>query len=158
MPSYLNVSASEPLPWDFSTNGSDPALGYNRLLETRLRAVLPLCRAGNTCLITNMGVANPLAAGKVVVDVARELGLQGIRVAVVTGDDATHLLDKDTHLIEPNCALKDFEHRMMGANAYLGTEGIVAALKQKARRCDHRARSRPISFSRPASALFPMGI
>ncbi|MBT7182865.1 MAG: acyclic terpene utilization AtuA family protein, partial [Acidiferrobacteraceae bacterium] len=34
---------------------SDSALGYNRLLETRMRAVLPLCRAGNTCLITNMG-------------------------------------------------------------------------------------------------------
>ena len=111
---------------------SDSALGYNRLLETRMRAVLPLCRAGNTCLITNMGAANPLAAGKVVVDVARELDLQGIRVAVVTGDDATHLLDKDTHLIEPNCALKDFEPHMIGANAYLGTEGIVAALKQKA--------------------------
>ena len=40
---------------------SDSALGYTRLLETRMRAVLPLCRAGNTCLITNMGAANPLA-------------------------------------------------------------------------------------------------
>ena len=78
---------------------ADPALGYNRLLETRMRAVLPLCRAGSTCLITNMGAANPLAAGKVVVDVARELGLRGIRVAVVTGDDATHLVDVWRHLL-----------------------------------------------------------
>jgi hypothetical protein len=34
-----------------------------------------------------MGAANPLAAGEAVLDVARELGLPRLRVAVVTGDD-----------------------------------------------------------------------
>jgi hypothetical protein len=34
-----------------------------------------------------MGAANPLAAGEAVLDVARELGLSRLRVAVVTGDD-----------------------------------------------------------------------
>ncbi|HJM02668.1 MAG TPA: acyclic terpene utilization AtuA family protein, partial [Arenicellales bacterium] len=41
---------------------ADPNLGYNALLETRLRALLPLCHAHGTRLITNMGVANPDAA------------------------------------------------------------------------------------------------
>jgi hypothetical protein len=34
-----------------------------------------------------MGAANPLAAGEAVLEVARELGLARLRVAVVTGDD-----------------------------------------------------------------------
>ena len=41
---------------------ADPQAGYNPLLERRLRAVLPLCVAHGTRLITNMGVANPQGA------------------------------------------------------------------------------------------------
>ena len=56
----------------------DPNLGYNPLLGTRMQAMLPLCDASNTCLITNMGAANPLAAGALVANIAVELGLQGV--------------------------------------------------------------------------------
>ena len=38
---------------------ADPSKGYNPLLDRRMRAVLPLCAAHGTRLITNMGVANP---------------------------------------------------------------------------------------------------
>jgi len=110
----------------------DPSLGYNPLLETRMRTILPFCRANNTCLITNMGAANPLAAGNLVANVAGKLGLQGMRIAVVTGDDVTDLLNDNTRLFEPGCTLKDFEQPVVGANAYLGAEGIVQALQQKA--------------------------
>ncbi|SVC52664.1 uncharacterized protein METZ01_LOCUS305518, partial [marine metagenome] len=111
---------------------ADPTLGYNPLLEKRMQAMLPLCRASNTCLITNMGAANPIAAGNVVANIAVQLGLQGIRIVVVTGDDVTDLLTDDTHLEEPDCSLKDFKQSVVGANAYLGSEGIVEALQQNA--------------------------
>ena len=111
---------------------ADPTLGYNPLLGKRMQAMLPLCRASNTCLITNMGAANPLAAGNLVANIAVKLGLRGIRIVVITGDDVTELLTDNTHLSEPDCSLKDFKKSVVGANAYLGSEGLVKALQQNA--------------------------
>jgi hypothetical protein len=110
----------------------DPSLGYNPLLEKRMQAMLPLCHANNTRIITNMGAANPLAAGELVATIARKLGLQKIRIVVVTGDDVTRLMTDNIHLEEPDCTLKNFKNSLVGANAYLGSEGIVQALQQKA--------------------------
>ena len=47
-----------------------------------------------------MGVANPRAAAERTVAVARELGLTGLKVAAVEGDDVTHLMQPDTPLWE----------------------------------------------------------
>lgn len=49
----------------------DPNKGYNELLEARMRAVLPTCHANSVRIISNMGSANPLAAGKVVLKIAQ---------------------------------------------------------------------------------------
>ena len=65
----------------------DPAHGYDPLLRQRLQAVLPACVSQGVTIITNMGAANPLAAGQEALRVARELGLARLRVAVVMGDD-----------------------------------------------------------------------
>jgi len=59
----------------------DPDSGYDPLLEARIRAVLPACVAQGVRLISNMGAANPAAAGAAVLAVARELGLPQVRVA-----------------------------------------------------------------------------
>ena len=56
---------------------AQPEAGYNPLLERRLRAILPLCVANGTRLITNMGVANPRGAAAKAAQVARDLGLRG---------------------------------------------------------------------------------
>ena len=69
----------------------DPAQGYDTLLCERMRAVLPACVRQGVTVITNMGAANPLAAGQAVLQVARELGLPRLRVAVVTGDDVLQI-------------------------------------------------------------------
>jgi hypothetical protein len=42
----------------------DPQQGYDPLLEERMRAVLPACMKQGIKVITNMGAANPLAAGQ----------------------------------------------------------------------------------------------
>ena len=108
---------------------ADPAAGYNRLLEARLRAMLPLCRAHGTRLITNMGVANPQGAAEVALRVARDLDLTGLRIAVVTGDDVLGHITSDTHLAEPDCSVAEIGRIPIGANAYLGAQAIAPALE-----------------------------
>jgi hypothetical protein len=107
---------------------ADPAAGCNPLLEHRLRAVLPLCVEHGTRLITNMGVANPKGAAEKAAAVARELGLKGLRIAALEGDDVSALLDGDTPLPEAGVTIGEVGRRMVGANAYLGADAILPAL------------------------------
>ncbi len=65
----------------------DPQHGYDPLLQERLQAVLPACVRHGTTVISNMGAANPVAAGQAALAVARELRLPRLKVGVVTGDD-----------------------------------------------------------------------
>ena len=107
---------------------SNPAGGFNPLLERRMRAVLPACRKQNTRIITNMGAANPEGAGELVAGVARDLGLKGLRIAVVTGDDVLTLVSPDMIALESGLPLSASGKPMLSANAYLGADGIVEAL------------------------------
>jgi len=108
---------------------ANPKRGYNPLLERRMRAVLPLALAAGTRVITNMGVANPLAAAQRTVEIAAELGLKGLKVAAVTGDEISHLIGPDTPLLEPGCRLSETGREMLAANAYLGIEAILPAIE-----------------------------
>ncbi|MBL6951130.1 MAG: DUF1446 domain-containing protein [Alphaproteobacteria bacterium] len=108
---------------------ADPKRGYNPLLERRMRAVLPLAQAAGTRVITNMGVANPLAAAQRTVEIAAELGLKGLKVAAVTGDEISHLIGPDTRLLEPGCRLSETGREMLAANAYLGIDAILPAIE-----------------------------
>jgi len=94
-----------------------------------MRAVLPLAHAAGTRIITNMGVANPRAAALHTVKIAAELGLTGLKVAAVTGDEVNHLIGPDTHLLEPDCRLSETGREMLAANAYLGIEAILPAIE-----------------------------
>ena len=111
---------------------ADPKLGYNALLETRLRALLPLCHAHGTRLITNLGVANPDAAAQLAVRIAHELGLNGLRIAAVTGDDVRTLIHDESPLHEPSCTVAETGRSILGANAYLGADAIIPALEDDA--------------------------
>ena len=107
---------------------ADPSRGYNPLLEKRMRAVLPLTHAAGTRVITNMGVANPMAAAERTVEVARELGLDGLVVAALLGDDVSRTLGPDTPLWE-GMTIGETGRPYIGANAYLGAEEILLALE-----------------------------
>lgn len=107
----------------------DPAAGYDPLLEERLRAVLPLCHARGIRIVTNMGAANPVAAAGRARDIARALGLDGVRVAAVTGDDVlTHLAGGDWRIEETGGAVSSLGDRIVSANAYIGARPIAEAL------------------------------
>lgn len=107
----------------------DPARGYNPQLKARMRGVLAHCHANGTRIVTNMGVANPRAAALLVIDIARELGLTGLKVACVEGDDVTHLITGDTAFIDHPGTVSDVGLRMVGANVYMGVDALLPALE-----------------------------
>jgi hypothetical protein len=107
---------------------ADPAAGYNPLLERRMRAVLPLCAAHGTRLVTNMGVANPSGAAERTAEVARGLGLGSLRIAALEGDDVSPLIGPQTPL-ESGITVAEVGRRLVGANAYLGADAILPALE-----------------------------
>lgn len=108
----------------------DPQSGYDPLLQDRMRAVLPACAAQDTTVITNMGAANPMAAGRAVLEVARELGLPRLRVAVVTGDDVLPWMQThDVPLLDSQDTVRSLADRLISANAYLGADALLPALR-----------------------------
>jgi hypothetical protein len=107
----------------------DPERGYNPWLGRRLRGVLGHCREQGTRIVTNMGVANPEAAARETVRVAREMGLHGTRVAALTGDDVTGSITPDTLLWE-GMRVKDVPQPLIAANAYLGCDALLPALEE----------------------------
>ncbi len=108
---------------------SDPAAGYDPLLAERMHAVLRPCAERRVKIITNMGAANPQAAAAETARIARGLGLSGLRIAAVTGDNVLEALrNADLPLIETEGRVSDVAGRMVSANAYLGAEPIVEAL------------------------------
>ena len=111
----------------------DPDAGYDPLLEARMQAVLPACAQKGIRIITNMGAANPAAAAAKVRDIARALGIEGLKVAAITGDDVLSLLRSGDYLIEDNGEpLSSLGERILSANAYLGAQPLVDALAQGA--------------------------
>ncbi|TNC10967.1 DUF1446 domain-containing protein [Methylobacterium terricola] len=111
----------------------DPAAGYDPLLEARMRAVLEPCRRHGTRIVTNMGAANPLAAAERTRSIARDLGLAGLKVAAVTGDDVLEAVGAgDYEILETGGRVRDLGNRVISANAYLGAGPIAEALAQGA--------------------------
>ena len=112
-----------------------PDKGFDPLLAERMRAVLPICLKQGTRIITNMGAANPLQAGHEVLRVARELGLPGVKVAVVQGDDVLPRLLQEglpLPLIDSDAPLASLRDRLISANAYLGADALLPALESDA--------------------------
>src|SRR6476646_3690354 len=63
---------------------ADPAGGFDPRLDERMHAVLPEARRRGVRIITNMGAANPPAAAARIRAIARELGIRGLTIAVVS--------------------------------------------------------------------------
>jgi hypothetical protein len=109
---------------------NDPQSGYDPLLEARMHAVLPVATRNGVRIVSNMGAANPLAAARKTAAIARSLGLSGLTIAAVTGDDVLDVVRRGQyHFEESGEAVAAFDTRIVSANAYLGAAPIVAALE-----------------------------
>ncbi|WP_460138427.1 acyclic terpene utilization AtuA family protein [Pseudomonas sp. H2_D07] len=113
---------------------SDPQGGYDPLLSERMRRVLPCvgAQAGRRRLrvITNMGATNPVAAAIEVRRIAGELGLN-LKVVAVVGDDVLSVLNPE-QLLDNGQTVGALGKRLISANAYLGVDGILEALRAEA--------------------------
>ena len=113
---------------------SDPQGGYDPLLSERMRRVLPFvgAKGGRRRLrvITNMGAANPVSAADEVRRIALELGLE-LKVVAVVGDDVLNVLAPE-FLLDNGQTVGSLGERLISANAYLGVDGILDALRADA--------------------------
>jgi hypothetical protein len=95
--------------------------GFDPRLARRLRPLLPYVARG-VRIVTNLGAANPAAAGHAIDALARDLGATKLRVAAIVGDDVMRLIDE----VEWTESVAD--GRWIGAHAYLGLDPMVQAL------------------------------
>jgi len=116
----------------------DPSLGYATDFVDFVRRVLPEVRERGVRILSNAGGLNPHACRERIFEVARELGVEGIRVGVVEGDD---LLPRLGELVAAGHELRNMDtgepiapvvDRMTSANAYLGARPVIEALEQEA--------------------------
>ena len=104
----------------------DPSRGYDPFLEARMRGVLAACRRRGIRVVTNAGAANPSGAAAMVARLARELGLHGLKVAAVLGDDVLDVVRGSVY--EADTPDGRMPADILSANAYVGAEPIVDAL------------------------------
>ena len=114
----------------------NPAAGYARDFVTLIRQIAPDILQKRFRVIANAGGMNPRGCAEEIRGVLESLGLAGaIRIAVVDGDDLTGRLGELTvagapltHL-ETHAPLSSVSDRIISANAYLGSAGLVEALE-----------------------------
>lgn len=104
---------------------ADPQAGADPRLARRLTPLLPAALAAGCAIISNLGAANPAAAGRACAALAGTLGLKGLRVAAITGDDV--LAERDRIRWHD---LPDGE--LLGAHAYLGADALAEAVGENA--------------------------
>ena len=116
----------------------DPRLGYATDFIGFMRRVLPEVKERNIRILANAGGLNPRACREKIFEVARELGVSGVRVGVVEGDDIFPRLGE---LMDAGHELKNMDSgeplaptlgQVMSANAYLGARPVCRALGEGA--------------------------
>jgi hypothetical protein len=90
-------------------------------LRRRFSPLLPAAAKTNCKIISNLGAANPVAAGQAIAELANSLGVSGLRIAAVEGDDVMALADQVKWM-------KPLTGRLIGAHAYLGCVPMANAL------------------------------
>jgi hypothetical protein len=116
----------------------DPNRGYTFDLAIIASKILPEAYKRKIPLICNGGGLNPQGAAAMVRDTAEKLGLKGIKIAAVTGDDVQHRLEELNEKgetlahLESGAAFNPGEYPIANANVYLGAAPIVEALKNGA--------------------------
>ena len=108
---------------------NDPVLGYDPLLDARMQAVLPVVAVKRVRIVSNMGAANPRAAARRTAQIAQSLGIAGLKVAAVEGDDVLDVVLRGAFRFEESGDdVAAYRDRIVSANAYLGAAPIVDAL------------------------------
>jgi hypothetical protein len=118
---------------------ANPKRGYTFDLRIIAQKILPEAFKRKIPLITNGGGLNPQAAAEMVRETAAQMGLAGLKVAAVSGDDMLARLPElqaageDLTNIETGERLADSPNQnLVTANVYLGAAPLVEALQNGA--------------------------
>ncbi|MEQ8228616.1 MAG: acyclic terpene utilization AtuA family protein [Rhodospirillales bacterium] len=107
----------------------NPDMGYSPYLEPYLRGVLKAAKESGVRIVANLGNANPLGGAKKTLELARELGVEDLRVAVVLGDDLLSFMSGDEVAALPAVeGVSIAGKEIVAANAYLGARPVAEAL------------------------------
>ncbi len=117
----------------------NPALGYATDFIPLMRKLLPSLVEKDITLIANAGGVNPIACVGAVQEVAADLGLTGVKIAAVYGDDIGNrlqtLIDNGHPLTNMDTGepLTGILKKVSSANIYFGARPVVKALEEGAR-------------------------
>jgi hypothetical protein len=114
----------------------DPAAGYARDFVEVVRSLAPMWREGRKLrLVTNAGGLNPHGCAIACDETLRSAGCVGMKIGVVIGDDVLPILrenpDDFPHL-ETGAPSSNVLPSLVTANAYLGAEPLVEAIRRGA--------------------------
>ena len=121
----LECLAERTLLPALKARAADPRAGYDPRLRRRLAPLLPVAHAQRCRIVSNLGQANPLAAGEAIARLAAEQGIRGLRVAAVHGDDVLSLAGEIAWD-------RPVTGTLVGAHAYLGAMPLAGALAEGA--------------------------
>jgi hypothetical protein len=116
----------------------NPEHGYARDFVDVFREILPDISKKGIKILTNAGGVNPEACKDALLDAASKLGISGLKIAVVDGDD---ILGRLEELESAGHSLKNMDNgrpiseisdRLLSANVYFGARPMVEALSQGA--------------------------
>lgn len=116
----------------------DPKAGYARDFVALMREILPDCVGKNIKVLSNAGGVNVEGCAAAIGDTAKELGLSGVRIGIVTGDDIMPRLDEflekgvEINNMDTGEPLSSVRDQVQSANVYLGAGPLVEALNQGA--------------------------
>ncbi|TVP99130.1 MAG: DUF1446 domain-containing protein [Balneolaceae bacterium] len=113
-------------------------LGYARDFVEVIESIIHHIKDDKVKVISNAGGVNPVACKDALVEVAKNAGVKGLKIAVVDGDD---ILDHLDDLIQNGHELNNMESgepiatvhdRLLSANIYFGCRPVVEALEKGA--------------------------
>jgi hypothetical protein len=117
----------------------DPSKGYATDIVPWLRALLPITADRGIRIVTNAGGANAGAAAAAAREVAAQLGIKGLRIAVVEDDPLVERLDEIEregwtfeNMDTGEQGLERIRDRIVAADAYTGADGILQGLGENA--------------------------
>lgn len=112
--------------------------GYARDFVDVVASTLKEVKEDGVKIISNAGGVNPRACKDAILEIAGELGINGLKIAVVDGDDILPELDElitDGHSLnnmETGEPISKVKEDLLSANVYLGCKPIVEALEMGA--------------------------
>jgi len=116
----------------------NPDFGYARDIPPLMEKLLPVMKEKKFKVITNGGGVNPIACKDAILEIAKKLGIDDLKIGVVLGDN---ILTEIDNYIENGIELKNMEtgesakiikDKLLSANVYFGAEPVVNCLKEGA--------------------------